>query len=89
MQLELSSVFYVDFTITPPSFFCTTHKQVMSHRVLCNCHEVSKVSSDTIGNILDGDHRGSNRKFFITFLQVSFSFETFVFISINKSAGPL
>ena len=63
--------------------------QVMNHRVLCNCHEVSKVSSSAIGSILDGDHRGSNREFFITFLQVSFSFETFVFICINKSAGPL
>ena len=62
---------------------------VMSNRVLCNCHEVSKVSSGAIGNILDGDHSGGNRQLFTPFLQVSFTYEKFVFISINKLAGPL
>ena len=51
MELELSSVFYADFSITAPGFFfsyvnahrtCTSRT---SKRVLCNCHEVSKVSS--------------------------------------------
>ena len=63
---------------------------VINHRVLlCNCHEVSKVSSEAIGNILDGDHRESSREFFATFFQVSFIYETFAFISINKLTGPL
>ena len=68
---------------------CTTYMHVMSNRVLCNCHEVSKVSSGAIGNILDGDHRAGNRQLFTPFLQVSFTYETFVFININKLAGPL
>jgi len=63
---------------------------VITNRVLlCNCHKVSKVSSEAIGNILDGDHRESGREFFSTFFQVSFIYETFAFICINKLAGPL
>ena len=63
---------------------------VITNRVLlCNCHEVSKVSSEAIGNILDGDHRVSSQEFFPTFFQVSLIYETFAFICINKLAGPL
>ena len=75
------------------SFFssiCTTYMHVMTNRVLlCNCHEVSKVSSEAIGNISGGHHRESSREFFPTFFQVSFIYETFAFICINKLAGPL
>ena len=75
------------------SFFssiCTTYMHVITNRaLLCNCHEVSKVSSEAIGNILDGDHRESGREVFSTFFQVSFIYETFAFICINKLAGPL
>ena len=91
MEFEFSSVFHVDFTITPSSFFFLKHMHnvITSRALLCNCHEVSKVSSEAIGNILDGGHRESGREFFSTFFQVSFIYETFAFICINKLAGPL
>ena len=65
------------------SFFsstCTAYMHVTSKRVLCNCHEVSKVSFGAIGKNLDGDRRGSHRQFFTTFFQVSFIYDTFAFI---------
>ena len=63
---------------------------VTSKRVVCNCHEVSKVSSGgRLVYFLYGDRRESSRESFNNFFAGFFSLKgTLLFICIKVLAGP-